>query len=268
MNILETTYERGMTMAVTKRTRFEVLRRDNYTCRYCHATNKELTIDHVIPQALGGTDDPDNLVACCRDCNNGKTSINPDEPLVEDVKNDAIAFRNALREAVAAMASSLEEETAYVDHVIELWGDITDLGDDYCLPYPKTWDDAARYWYRISVPESILEYAFGIVSRKCRAKTLKPAIAFNYASGIIGNKMKDAMHIAMDDSSTSPEPRRCGHCFACVRNNGDCALYSGEHGKCKVCGRYDCMYALGYFEGNMIGFQEGCYYTERTSNED
>lgn len=39
-------------MAVTKRTRFEVLRRDNYTCRYCHATDNPLTVDHVVPRAL------------------------------------------------------------------------------------------------------------------------------------------------------------------------------------------------------------------------
>ena len=59
-------------MAVTKRTRFEVLRRDNYTCRYCRSTEHSLTIDHVTPVALGGSDDPSNLVACCRDCNSGK----------------------------------------------------------------------------------------------------------------------------------------------------------------------------------------------------
>ncbi len=62
-------------MAVSKRTRFEVLRRDNFTCRYCRSTEGALTIDHVIPVALGGTDDPDNLVAACHDCNAGKGSI-------------------------------------------------------------------------------------------------------------------------------------------------------------------------------------------------
>lgn len=52
-------------MAVTKRTRFEVLRRDNYTCRYCRSTDGALTVDHVTPRSLGGSDDPSNLVACC-----------------------------------------------------------------------------------------------------------------------------------------------------------------------------------------------------------
>ena len=61
-------------MAVSKRTRFEVLRRDNHACRYCGRTAPEvkLTLDHVVPVSLGGTDDPDNLVAACHDCNSGE----------------------------------------------------------------------------------------------------------------------------------------------------------------------------------------------------
>lgn len=57
-------------MAVSKRTRFEVLRRDNHTCRYCGqaAPDVKLTVDHVTPVALGGTDDPANLVTACAEC--------------------------------------------------------------------------------------------------------------------------------------------------------------------------------------------------------
>lgn len=58
-------------MTVSKRIRFEVLRRDNYTCRYCggSAPDVKLTVDHVMPVALG---DPTNLVTACKDCNAGK----------------------------------------------------------------------------------------------------------------------------------------------------------------------------------------------------
>ena len=57
-------------MAVTKRMRFEILRRDNHACRYCGATapDVKLVVDHVTPVALGGTDSPDNLVASCAAC--------------------------------------------------------------------------------------------------------------------------------------------------------------------------------------------------------
>ena len=41
-------------MAVSKRLRYEILRRDNHTCRYCgeSAPDVKLTIDHVVPVSL------------------------------------------------------------------------------------------------------------------------------------------------------------------------------------------------------------------------
>src|SRR5438045_4098958 len=64
---------------ISKRLRYEILRRDNHACRYCGATAPDtpLTVDHVVPTALGGGDDPTNLVTACADCNGGKTSTTP-----------------------------------------------------------------------------------------------------------------------------------------------------------------------------------------------
>lgn len=50
-----------------KKQRLIVLRRDSYTCAYCGDVANE--VDHVHPRSKGGTDDLDNLVACCRRCN-------------------------------------------------------------------------------------------------------------------------------------------------------------------------------------------------------
>src|SRR5690554_3945800 len=96
-------------MAVSKRTRFEVLRRDSFRCQYCGLnapeTGEGLTIDHVVPVSLGGSDKPENLVAACKDCNAGKSSIQPDSPLVAQVAQSAVdwalsrANRNAQIEA-------------------------------------------------------------------------------------------------------------------------------------------------------------------------
>jgi hypothetical protein len=52
--------------------RFQILKRDNYTCHYCHRTGVPLEVDHVIPLYHGGTNDDSNLVAACHDCNQGK----------------------------------------------------------------------------------------------------------------------------------------------------------------------------------------------------
>ncbi|MCX5253565.1 HNH endonuclease [Streptomyces canus] len=84
-------------MAVSKRLRYEILRRDNHACRYCGATapGAKLNVDHVIPQSLGGSDKPENLVTSCADCNAGKTSSMPNAMPVADV--DQETFREAAR---------------------------------------------------------------------------------------------------------------------------------------------------------------------------
>ena len=55
--------------------RFQVLRRDNFTCTYCGKSADDgatLHIDHKISIKDGGSDDPKNLVTSCADCNVGK----------------------------------------------------------------------------------------------------------------------------------------------------------------------------------------------------
>jgi hypothetical protein len=108
-------------MSVTKRTRFEVLRRDNHTCRYCRATDAPLTVDHVTPVALGGSDSPDNLVAACRDCNAGKSSAAPDATLVSNVAEDAVRWRIAMQQAAAWSTASLEGDEKYTTQFTDIW---------------------------------------------------------------------------------------------------------------------------------------------------
>ena len=66
---------------------------DNHSCRYCGqcAPDVRLTVDHVVPKALGGTDAPSNLVAACIDCNVGKASSSPDAALVSSGRLRAAA---------------------------------------------------------------------------------------------------------------------------------------------------------------------------------
>lgn len=108
-------------MAVNKRTRFEVLKRDNYTCRYCRTAEGELTIDHVLPIALGGTDEPDNLVAACRDCNYGKGSTGPDEGTVADVSEAHAKWSKAMQDAAEIIEAQLDESDTLVVTFEEHW---------------------------------------------------------------------------------------------------------------------------------------------------
>lgn len=60
--------------SIPQNVRFNVLRRDNFTCRYCGKGSPEVTLhlDHVIPHSKGGEDNEANLVTACERCNFGK----------------------------------------------------------------------------------------------------------------------------------------------------------------------------------------------------
>lgn len=64
-------------MACSVRMRFEVFKRDAFTCRYCGKKSPDvvLEVDHIVPVCEGGSDDEMNLVTSCWDCNRGKAGI-------------------------------------------------------------------------------------------------------------------------------------------------------------------------------------------------
>ncbi len=57
---------------ISVRTRFLVLERDNFRCRYCGAGAGPLVLDHAISVRDGGSSGMDNLVTACQPCNAGK----------------------------------------------------------------------------------------------------------------------------------------------------------------------------------------------------
>ncbi len=61
-------------MPIGKSKRFEIFKRDGFTCQYCGNRPPDviLEVDHVHPVSKGGTSEPLNLVTSCFDCNRGK----------------------------------------------------------------------------------------------------------------------------------------------------------------------------------------------------
>mgnify|MGYP003322086410 CR=1 FL=1 len=55
--------------------------RGNGKCHYCgrRFSPKELTMDHIVPLARGGTSSKSNIVACCKECNSKKKYLLPIE---------------------------------------------------------------------------------------------------------------------------------------------------------------------------------------------
>ena len=67
------------------RLRFEIFKRDFFTCQYCGRSIKEhkivLNCDHIHPKAKGGEFKAKNLTTSCEECNLGKSDV-----LLEDRK--------------------------------------------------------------------------------------------------------------------------------------------------------------------------------------
>ena len=63
--------------SIPKKMRVEIYQRDSFTCQFCQKKfdANDLTIDHLVPLALGGLDEMINYVTCCRRCNTRKADM-------------------------------------------------------------------------------------------------------------------------------------------------------------------------------------------------
>ncbi|MCV7708669.1 HNH endonuclease [Micrococcus luteus] len=179
-------------MAISKRTRFEVLRRDNHTCRYCgaKAPDVELQVDHVIPKAIGGSDQPDNLATACLDCNSGKASTTPDAPHVDDVKEAHLKWRTAYRQAVQE-ASEEAQEVLQRQMMVEKT--FTPVWDEWratngsAIPLPATWVSTCDGFLKAGLsPKAIFE----AIDIACGNNRIADRAVFKYFCGICHNKLR------------------------------------------------------------------------------
>jgi hypothetical protein len=77
--------------SMSKTLRFEVFKRDSFSCQYCGATPSKKTmleVDHIKPVAKGGDNDILNLITSCFDCNRGKSAreLSDDSVVVKQKK--------------------------------------------------------------------------------------------------------------------------------------------------------------------------------------
>ena len=75
------TYEMAIPDMELPFSRENIFHRDNYTCQYCgkQFPISELTLDHVYPKSRLGPDIWENIVTCCKHCNQYKADRTPKE---------------------------------------------------------------------------------------------------------------------------------------------------------------------------------------------
>jgi hypothetical protein len=111
--------------AISTRTKFEVRKRDGFKCRYCGATPmaRLLHVDHVVPVSKGGTNEMENLVTACVDCNLGKAGV----PLSDVRKGlgmspaEAKEHAKQVREYLAAQRELADAKNEVAEEVAHAW---------------------------------------------------------------------------------------------------------------------------------------------------
>ncbi len=118
---------------LSKRTRFEVFKRDGFKCCYCGRKPPEavLVVDHVIAVADGGSDEYDNLTTSCWDCNAGKGAVplgavQPafDEMAVLEAIQEMTERRMFLQTHLSAAQALRQDHDAAMKSAREHWLDL------------------------------------------------------------------------------------------------------------------------------------------------
>lgn len=80
-----------------------VKERDGWKCKKCNS-REQLTIDHIVPVALGGSDEEDNLQTLCRGCNTMKADKPPTHKTLFNLffsRKTIYEFKNEIRSEIA-----------------------------------------------------------------------------------------------------------------------------------------------------------------------
>lgn len=195
---------------IRKSVRFEVFKRDNFTCQYCGAKAPDviLHVDHINPVSKGGDNEIINLVTACQPCNLGKS----DRALSD---SSSINRQRAQLEGLNERREQLEMLLAWRDSMKELdqeaAGEVANRIEDHIPGYlvNDTGRVSVAKWLRkysvseildaaeaaaLKLPESIdaesVDAFFNSIPKLCAVRRLPEAEQrLRYARGILRNRV-------------------------------------------------------------------------------
>jgi hypothetical protein len=215
-------------VGISKTVRFEVFKRDSFTCQYCGRSAPEviLHVDHINPVAGGGENDVMNLVTSCLECNLGKGAKALDDHSVIAKQKAQLDELNKRREQLEMMLqwreslANLDEEYvgAFEQRFTDVTGStLTDVGRTKVRQWLKktqlsdlldALDAALDTYYKGGDPDDpeksnqLAGKAFAMVPRIVNSKRLneeKPWMKdLFYVRAIIRNRMYCNERVAID----------------------------------------------------------------------
>jgi len=118
-------------MTVRKKDRFEVFKRDSFTCQYCGkaAPDVILQVDHIQPVSKDGSDNILNLVTSCWECNIGKGARELSDDTVVKKQQAQLEQLQERREQIEMMLewqqSLMNLEQEQIEMLATIWADLT-----------------------------------------------------------------------------------------------------------------------------------------------
>jgi len=172
--------------SISKRLRFEIFKRDQFTCQYCgaHPPSVILHVDHISPVAHGGLNEIDNLITSCESCNLGKSSKElSDIPMSLKDKAGITQEREAqiigYQEILTAKRQRIESQSEQVREVYERFN------DGYTLT-ESAMTSVRRFVEIIGLDETIKSMEIA-----CTAKSVKDHVKFKYFCGVCWNRARE-----------------------------------------------------------------------------
>tara|TARA_R110000787_G_scaffold216199_1_gene325361 strand:+ start:80 stop:616 length:537 start_codon:yes stop_codon:yes gene_type:complete len=170
--------------ALSKKVRFEVFKRDVFTCQYCGATPPKviLEVDHIIPVASGGENDENNLVTSCFDCNRGKGARSLE--LSPKTLAKKIEIQNEARDQLASFEKSVKAKKSKVTRKINKLNKIFEEETNHTFTY--SFKQSIKQFFEL-LPEHEVTDAMEIALAKFNGE---PSLVTKYFCGICWNKIK------------------------------------------------------------------------------
>ncbi len=187
----------GKRKSISNSTRFEIFKRDRFTCVYCGRTPPTITlqVDHVLPVAAGGSNDDVNLVTSCFECNNGKRDkVLPSRPTTVEF---SIEERKERLAQIEEMNQFLVAERKAQEKLVD------ELGVYWCNALFAKGPEAGKYTFNPEQTRSVLLFmkrlsleeiyhAMDVAIHKFSWSGRQDYKPFRYFCGVCWSKIREA----------------------------------------------------------------------------
>lgn len=197
--------------SLSKKTRFEVFKRDGFKCQYCgkSAPDVVLEVDHIVPVCCGGDNEMLNLVTSCFDCNRGKSGTELSDHAVVTKQIEQLQEINERREQLEMIANWRQELLSLNQAKADI------LHNELCSRYGvKELNGQAKMFLLQIATKYKMEDIFVAIDSAFAKPNTTPGKSFQDIGKILSN------------SKYTPEQQRLMYCRGILRNRLHGATYN------------------------------------------